>query len=91
MDIAALSTVLAQGKTMSQVSVSLAKMGMNQAKQQGQALQQLVATSSMQQSVTPPTSEETSTSNYRYHTAYIRKEVSPCQISIHILISYWIR
>ncbi len=53
MDIAALSTVLAQGKTMSQVSVSLAKMGMNQAKQQGQALQQLVATSSMQQSVTP--------------------------------------
>lgn len=53
MDIAALSTVLAQGKTMSQVSVSLAKMSMNQAKQQGQALQQLVATSSMQQSVTP--------------------------------------
>ncbi|QUI21460.1 YjfB family protein [Vallitalea pronyensis] len=53
MDIAALSTSLAQGKIMSQVSVSLAKMGMNLAKQQGQALQQLVETSSMEQSITP--------------------------------------
>lgn len=53
MDIAALSTSLAQGKIMSQISVSVAKMGMDLVKGQGQALEQLIDSASMEQSVTP--------------------------------------
>lgn len=45
MDIAALSTCLSQGKIMSQVNVSLSKMGMDLAKQQGQALTKLMESS----------------------------------------------
>jgi putative motility protein YjfB-like len=45
MDIAALSTSLSQGKIMSQVNISLSKMGMDLAKQQGQALTKLMESS----------------------------------------------
>ena len=45
MDIAALSTSLSQGKIMSQVNVSLSKMGMDLAKQQEQALTKLMEAS----------------------------------------------
>lgn len=53
MDIAAVSTILAQGKVMSQVGVSVAKMGMDMAEQQGQALTRLIDASSLELSVNP--------------------------------------
>lgn len=53
MDIAAASTIMAQGKVMSQMGVSLAKMGMDMAKQQGQALNQLIDASSLELAVNP--------------------------------------
>ncbi|MCT4543324.1 MAG: YjfB family protein [Vallitalea sp.] len=54
MDIAALSTALAQGKIAQQASISVAKMTMNLSKQQGQAMSELLQTTKvMEQSVTP--------------------------------------
>ncbi|GMQ58045.1 hypothetical protein AN1V17_24400 [Vallitalea sediminicola] len=53
MDIAALSTSLSQGKIMSQVNISLSKMGMDMVKQQGQALTELMQSTSLETSVNP--------------------------------------
>ena len=54
MDIAALSSVLSQGTLAQQVSISVAKMGMDVAKQQGQAMADLLRSSQVTgQSVTP--------------------------------------
>ncbi|MCT4686254.1 YjfB family protein [Vallitalea sp.] len=53
MDIATLSTSLSQGKIMSQVNISLSKMGMDMVKQQGQALNQLIQSASLETSVNP--------------------------------------
>lgn len=54
MDIAALSTVMAQGKLAQQISVSVSKLSMDNAKQQGQAVSDLIQSAKvMKQTITP--------------------------------------